>query len=144
MSVAVFGSLLLLLYINDTFDYIDASLTFCHLYADDTIIIQSANDALSLKNGLESQLNDLSKWFFNNKLTVNTDKTEDIVFGREDKVNECKNMPTSSFENCEINLKTDVKYLGVVFDEGLTWEAYLGLNKIRRISSMIDMIQNVC
>ena len=51
------------------------------------------------------------------------------------------------FQNSEIECKTDVKYLGVIFDENMSWEkqanrvrskAYLGLNKIRRISHLVD------
>ena len=136
-----------LIYINDIFDCI-SSKTFCHLYADDKIIIQSAESPEDLKSGLEMQLEYLSAWFYCNKLSVNTGKTEVIFFGRKQKVNECKDLPPLSFQNCEIKPKTDVKYLGVVFDEGLTWEkqaayvrqkVYLGLNKIRRVSSNIDV-----
>jgi len=52
-----------------------------------------------------------------------------------------------SFQNAKIKPKCDVKYLGVIFDEGLTWEknasnvrqkAYLGLNKIKRVSSTLN------
>ena len=83
---SVLGPLLFLLYINDIFDCINPSKTFCHLYADDTIIIQSSRSPISLKSGLEQQLEDLSSWFYNNKLSVNTDKTEVIFFGRNKKI----------------------------------------------------------
>ena len=143
---SVLGPFLFLLYINDIFDCIHP-ITFCHLYADDTVIIQSAKDPESLKSGLEMQLEYLSAWFYCNKLSVNTSKTEVIFFGRKQKVKECKEMPPLSFQNCPIEPKSHVKYLGVIFDEGLTWEkqasfvrqkAYLGLNKIRRVSSTIN------
>ena len=140
---SVLGPFLFLLYINDIFDCVHSK-TFCHLYADDTVIIQSAKNPESLKAGLEMQLEYLSAWFYCNKLSVNTSKTEVIFFGRKQKVSECKNMPPLSFQNCPIEPKSHVKYLGVIFDEGLTWEkhaalvrqkAYLGLNKIKRVSS---------
>ena len=56
-------------------------------------------------------------------------------------------MPPISFQQCPIKPKSDVKYLGVYFDEGLTWEkqanhirqkVYSGLNKIKRVSSTLD------
>ena len=143
---SVLGPFLFLLYINDIFDCIHP-ITFCHLYADDTVIIQSAKDPESLKNGLEMQLEYLSAWFYCNKLSVNTTKTEVIFFGRKQKVKECKDMPPLTFQNAPIEPRTHVKYLGVIFDEGLTWEkhaslvrqkTYLGLNKIKRVSSTID------
>lgn len=143
---SVLGPFLFLLYINDIFDCIHSK-TFCHLYADDTVIIRSAKDPQSLKEGLEMQLEYLSAWFYCNKLSVNTDKTEVIFFGRKQKVSECKDLPPISFQNAQIKPKSDVKYLGVIFDEGLTWEkqashvrqkAYLGLHKIKRVSSTIN------
>ena len=143
---SVLGPLLFLLYINNIFDCIHPQ-TFCHLYADDTVIIQSAKDPQSLKEGLEMQLEYLSAWFYCNKLSVNTGKTEVIFFGRKQKVAECKELPSLSFQNCPIESKSEVKYLGVIFDEGLTWEkhanlvrqkAYLGLNKIKRVSSTLN------
>ena len=143
---SVLGPFLFLLYINNIFDCIQSK-TFCHLYADDTVIIQSAKDPESLKQGLEMQLEYLSAWFFCNKLSVNTGKTELIFFGRKQKVAECKELPPLSFQEAEISAKSNVKYLGVVFDEGMTWEkhadavrqkAYLGLNKIKRVSSTLN------
>ena len=143
---SVLGPFLFLLYINDIFDCI-SSKTFCHLYADDTVIIQSAKNPESLKSGLEKQLEYLSAWFYCNKLSVNTTKTEVIFFGRKQKVSECKDLPPLSFQNSEIKPKSDVKYLGVIFDENLSWEkqasyvrqkAYLGMNKIKKVSSIID------
>ena len=93
------------------------------------------------------QLEYLSAWFYCNKLSVNTGKTELIFFGRKQKVAECKQLPPLSFQNAKIKSKSDVKYLGVTFDEGMTWEkhasvvrqkAYLGLNKIKRVSSTLN------
>ena len=123
------GPLLFLLYINDIFDCIHQK-TFCHLYADDTIIIQSAKDSQTLKSGLEMQLEYLSAWFYCNKLSVNTTKTEVIYFGRKQKVNECKEMPPLSFQNCPIESKSEVKYLGVIFDEGKNMQTLLDKKSI--------------
>ena len=42
---------------------------------DDTIIIQSSSSSHVLRNGLEQELEELSSWFYKNKLIVNTSKT---------------------------------------------------------------------
>ena len=70
-----------------------------------------------------------------------------IFFGRKQKVKECRDLPHLRFQNCPIEPKSSIKYLGVTFDEGLTWEkhasdvrkkACLALNKIKRVSSTLN------
>ena len=144
---SVLGPLLFLLYINDIFSIIDTKITFCHLYADDTIIVQSSNCPLSLKTGLEHQLRVISIWFHQNKLSVNTSKTEVIYFGRPKKIEQCKTLSPIVFQGSNIDCKTKVKYLGIVFDEGMSWKnqsnqarknAFLSLHKIRKILTFVD------
>ena len=144
---SVLGPLLFLLYINDIFSSIDTKVTFCHLYADDTIIIQSSNCPMSLKTGLEHQLKNIGIWFHQNKLSVNTSKTEVIYFGRPKKVEECKTLPPIVFQESNIDCKNKVKYLGILFDEGMSWKnqsnqarkkAFHSLHKIKKILTFID------
>ena len=71
---------------------------FFHLYANDTIIIQSSSSPNVLKNGLEQQLEKLGSWFYKNKLSVNTSKTEVIFFGKSNKVEQFKNETAISFK----------------------------------------------
>ena len=71
---SVLGPLFFLLYINDLRSSIKMS--YHHLYADDTIIIQSTNTVSELKIGLENELLNVKMWLNKNKLTLNTDKTE--------------------------------------------------------------------
>ena len=143
---SVLGSLLFLIYINDIFDCINPT-TFCHLYVDDTIIIQSAKYPTELCESLVYQLTPMSTWFFNNKFSVNTSKTEVIFFGKPDRVETCKNTEPVTFQGSTIDCTNKVKYLGIVFDEGMTWEnqsnearknAYFNLIKIKKIVSFLD------
>ena len=101
---SVLGPLLFLLYTNDISESINIEKTFYHLYADDTIIVQSWKRPNDLRQGLEDQLSWLSKWF--------ASKTEVIFFGKSNKLEECKNLPAIKFENKELDVKDTVKYLG--------------------------------
>ena len=56
--------------------------SYCHLYADDMIFIQSAFDPDSLIESLERELVNVDNWFEINKMTINK-KTEVIFFGNE-------------------------------------------------------------
>jgi len=140
---SVLGPLLFLLYINDISSIISM---YNHLYADDTIIVHVAENHHLLKTEIEEQLKLLAHWFQQNKLTVNTKKCEVIYFGSKQKLQKCKEMLPVVFEDQFLETKSKVKYLGVIFDEELTWKAHTSgvrkkvgykLSKFKKIQSYL-------
>jgi hypothetical protein len=129
---SVLGPLFFLLYIND----INKALkSYFHLYADDTILIHSSNCPGKLKNDLEAELNDLSKWLEINKLTLNMSKTEAIFFGNKNKIEVCKDIEVC-LKGEPVKKKQHVKYLGVYFDEKLDWSTHLSILKGKGYSKL--------
>ena len=57
-----------------------------NLYADDTAVHQSGPDINTIKNKLQHDLNSISKWCDENRLTINTQKTKVMIFGTHQKL----------------------------------------------------------
>ena len=72
LKESVLRILIFILYITNIKGVIKTSC--CHLYADDTIFIQSASDPDSLIESLERKLLNIDNWLESNKMTINTKK----------------------------------------------------------------------
>ena len=75
----------------------------------------------------------LNKWFIANKLTLNSEKSNFVIF--RSKRNIITNLPEQiQFENSNIKRAMSVKYLGVILDEHLTWNEHISdvCNKLKR------------
>ena len=66
---SVLGPLLFLLYTDDIKSVIQNA--YCHLYADDTIILKSSSDPDSLIESLKKELSNVDHWISINKVKIN-------------------------------------------------------------------------
>ena len=75
---SILGSLLFLLYIND----LPLSSPSSHfiIFADDTNILFSHKDPIQLEKLINNELKKISNWFKENKLSLNIDKTNFILY----------------------------------------------------------------
>ena len=74
---SVLGPTLFLIYMNDLPD--------CHamqtlLFADDTALLMSGPNILGLQNTINDELKNVQKWLIQNKLTLNLNKTNYLLF----------------------------------------------------------------
>ncbi|CAB4023166.1 Hypothetical predicted protein [Paramuricea clavata] len=76
---SILGPLLFLIYVNE----IPATVNSCDisLYADDTVLFCSVKTTIELEQKLNSDLQNLSRWFGANCLVLNTFKCKFMVFG---------------------------------------------------------------
>ena len=132
---SVLGPLLFLLYINDL-PNISKILDF-YLFADDTNIYYESKSLPDLEKIVNKELQKLYLWLNVNRLSLNLDKTNYIIFHPYNK-------PLKQHITIKINKKTIVekdhtKYLGVLIDSTLSWK-YQILNISKKISRGIGIM----
>ena len=119
---SVLGPTLFLIYVNDMIN----CMRYCRLqlFADDTISSLSGRNMHTLFNLLKYDLKSMMQWFKANKLSLNFDKTFYSIFhSRKSTVSHIFDSMTVEGETLE--RKKSAKYLGLTFDEVLSWRHHI-------------------
>ena len=120
------GPLLFLIFCND----LHLNLMFCNgiLFADDTTLYCSHKNLKYLKWCVEQDLIAISDWFRANKLTLNVEKSECLIFGPNYK----NNRPTSiELDDLNIPIVNHTKFLGLWIDDKLNWRKHVENLKVK-------------
>ena len=140
---SILGPLLFLIYMND--------LPFCLnntkaiLFADNTTIFAASDNIIHLYNIINNDLINLTDWFRANKLSLNTSKTNYMLFSNNNNIS----------ENQQIKMDADIiehkhccKFLGIIIDDKLNWSDHITYTRsklsrsvyaMNRMINMIDM-----
>ena len=110
----ILGSLLFLIYINDLNNAIAYSMA--HHFANDINITFSHK---SLKKVNKSDLSLLVRWLQSNRTSLNTNRTEIVLFLKKNNITKNCNFRISGQK---IDSIKQTKCLGIYLDEGLTWK----------------------
>ena len=119
---SVLGPLLFLVYVNDLHRCIQTC--FTRLFADDTCFSMFNKNPHALRLRAVANFKQFAKWCECNRLTINYDKTNFILFHAKN-----KNIPFD-FDKIEVNGNVikrvaSTKYLGMYIDEGFTWQKHV-------------------
>ena len=140
---SILGPLLFLVYINDLAHIIRRHANPI-LFADDTSVIITSTGKLEFKRVLSCVLGDIIVWCKKNYLTLNLNKTQFIQFY----TNHHKNLAIRVEIADTVIPTNNVKFLGLILENGLSWKAYnseltIKLNKacydIRAVKSLLSI-----
>ena len=137
---SVLGPILFLIYINDLplstpqFKFI--------LFADDTTVLCSDDNMSVLHETMNSNLEHVSSWAIKNRLTINTEKTQGILFTNRQLD---LNAAPISLEGDTINMKPECKFLGVTIDNNITFGAHVKhvLSKVSKSAGILYKIRTL-
>ena len=90
---------------------------------------------------LEKCVTDLKVWMNENRLKMNNNKTEFIIFGSKPQLDKCKTK-TLNFNDTEIEHGDKIKYLGVLLDQKLTLKQHI-TSKCQTAMLNIQQIKNI-
>ena len=102
------------------------------LFVDDLQIGYRHPDLNVIKNKLQHSLNQLSSWALKNGFKFSSSKTQLVHFT---KIPGLHNQPSLKLKNEELKYSTSAKFLGLTFDQKLTWKIHL--NKLKAESQKL-------
>ena len=136
---SILGPLLFIIYMNDIAKVTDKF--HFTIYADDTTLISpictfsinNVKDYVTISQNINSELKVITDWLALNKLSLNAKKTKMMVFHYHQK--KITDMKLALFINrTKIEQVKEFCFLGVVFDECLTWKPH-----VQKIGSKISI-----
>ncbi|GBM39222.1 RNA-directed DNA polymerase from mobile element jockey [Araneus ventricosus] len=115
-----------ILYSIFTSDFPSHPRTITCLFADDSAVLAQGTTIKYILRTLQSFLFSLEEWLTKWRIAVNTDKTKAIIFRKG-----CTNFNPTNFELFEETIEwvTEVKYLGLIIDNKLTFRQHISYLK---------------
>ena len=141
------GPLLFMIYLNDFKNCVN-KLINGH-FADDTYILYGGKKLKTIETIINTELKQISKWLRLNKLSLNEDKTEVILFRHTRHV--LNKLLESNLHGISIKLNgkklkivNSVKYLGIHIDKHLSWDTHIHhlSKKLSRANGIISKLRH--
>ena len=103
------------------------------LYADDNYLGEDNENVEELLLKLQAKTNRVTDWLQRSGLKVNLDKTELVLF-HSNKSKTGKML----VQGKEITSQTNIKVLGIIFDENMTWSHHINAAIKKAKGSILD------
>ncbi|HMK58436.1 MAG TPA: reverse transcriptase family protein [Nitrososphaeraceae archaeon] len=136
---SILGPLLFILYINDIVNC--SKLLYFILFADDTNLFFSCNNYDDLMCTINTELEKLAVYFCANKLSLNVQKSNYILFRSKSKLHSFPNFDVK-MQNNSLKRVQNVKFLGVFIDEELSWKYHISQIS-QKISKSLGVLNQV-
>ena len=132
---SILGPLLFILYINDLSTVSDK--LFSILYADDSNMFIQGRNLSNMISVVNNEMEKILKWTNSNKLSLNINKTFFMIFkSRKKHIHISDDVKVN---NRVIEQIKDIKFLGVILDNHLSWDKHVIFIK-NKISKSIGII----
>ena len=131
------GPLLFILFINGL--HLTAQYSCVRQFADDTNLLLVEKSLKKLNKNVNRDLKLVAEWVRANKLSLNANKTEIIIFKLKKTITKHLNFRISGQK---IKPSNQVKYLGIILQEDLHWNKYLS-NLGKKLSRSIDLLSKI-
>ena len=137
---SVLGPLLFLIYINDMNRAIKHS-KIKH-FADDTNILYISRSLKKINKQINHDLSRIVQWLRTNRISLNVQKTDIIVFRRKGKM--ITKHLNFRFSGQNIKPTNKTTYLGITLDENLNFKSHLELlrKKLSRANGLLSKIRH--
>ena len=143
---SILAPLLFIIYVNDFTNCLQSSSNIS--FADDTNVFIVDNNLQALYEKGNSELENIDNWMVANKLSININKTNYILFQTP------KSQASKVVSNLQLRLRNNVvekvssaRFLGVIINENLSWKIHIdmikhkmraGLGAVMRIRSILS------
>ena len=123
----------MILIVSDLFDF--------HLFADDTNLFYKHKDITLLQSNLNKELSNVDAWLCANKLSLNMEKSNFVMFHpRQKKIDSINLM----IKDNPLKQEYCIKYLGVLIDSNLNWQNHVNsvIKKIKRSVGILSKLRH--
>ena len=122
---SVLGPYMFLMFINDVTCYLTEGST-TNLFADDSSIYAVGKSIEEVRNKLQACIDSICYWYRRNKLKINGTKSKIMLIGTRAQM-QALNLSdfVITYENQQLELVYEAKYLGLYISCDLTWDKHI-------------------